>query len=136
MHRRFAFLFSLGSRERMESWTTKKLYLESTEAVLKQVDSTAQGITAAEAARRAEQYGPNKLAEAKKATLVQRFFAQLKDPMLLILLAAAGVSAITAYASGESFSEVFIILAVVLLMPFWVFYKKAKPKRPLKHCRI
>lgn len=110
----------------------KKLYLESTEAVLKQVDSTAQGITAAEAARRAEQYGPNKLAEAKKATLVQRFFAQLKDPMLLILLAAAGVSAITAYASGESFSEVFIILAVVLLNAILGVLQESKAEKAIE----
>ena len=53
--------------------------------------------------------------EAEKPTLLQRFLTQLKDPMLLILLAAAAVSAVTNALSGESFTEVFIILIVVLL---------------------
>ena len=75
----------------------------------------ALGLTAEEAAARLDRHGPNKLQEAPKATLLQRFFQQLKDPMLLILMAAAAVSAATNALSGESFTEVFIILAVVLL---------------------
>ncbi len=47
--------------------------------------------------------------------MLQRFLTQLKDPMLLILMAAAAVSAVTNALSGESFTEVFIILIVVLL---------------------
>ena len=42
--------------------------------------------------------------------MVQRFLAQLKDPMLVILMVAAAVSAVTNYLAGESFAEVFIIL--------------------------
>ena len=54
-------------------------------------------------------------AGAKALGQGKRFFQQLKDPMLLILLAAAAVSAVTNALSGESFTEVFIILVVVLL---------------------
>ena len=61
------------------------------------------------------EYGPNRLREAPKATLLQRFLQQLRDPMLLILMAAAAVSAVTNYLSHEPFTEVLIILAVVLL---------------------
>ena len=57
----------------------------------------------------------NKLKEAEKPSLLRRFLAQLKDPMLLMLMAAAAISAVTNALSGESFTEVFIILAVVLL---------------------
>ena len=73
------------------------------------------GLTEAEAAERLAKHGPNKLKEAEKPSLLQRFLAQLKDPMLLILMAAAAVSAVTNALSGESFTEVFIILVVVLL---------------------
>ena len=63
-----------------------------------------------------EKYGPNKLKEAPKPTLVQRFLAQLKDPMLIILMIAAAVSALTGMLSGENeWAEVIIIIAVVLL---------------------
>lgn len=110
----------------------KKLYLETTEAVLEEVNSTPHGLTSIEAENRTQQYGPNKLAEAKKATMVQRFFTQLKDPMLLILLAAAGVSAVTASASGESFSEVFIILAVILLNAILGVFQESKAEKAIE----
>lgn len=64
---------------------------------------------------RLEKHGPNRLQEAKKITNLQRFLQQLKDPMLLILMAAAAVSAVTSILSGEKLTEVIIILAVVLL---------------------
>ncbi len=91
-------------------------YTLSAQQVLEAQQTTAEGLSAAEAARRREQYGPNKLKEAEKPTLIQRFIAQLKDPMLIILMAAAAVSALTGMLSGESeWAEVIIILAVVLL---------------------
>ncbi len=91
-------------------------YTLSKEQVLENLQTTADGLTSEEAARRAEQYGPNKLKEAEKPTLLQRFLAQLKDPMLIILMAAAAVSALTGMLAGENeWAEVIIILAVVLL---------------------
>ena len=77
---------------------------------------TAEGLSSQEAKARQEKYGPNKLKEAPKPTLIQRFLAQLKDPMLIILMIAAAVSALTGMLSGESeWAEVIIIIAVVLL---------------------
>ena len=92
-----------------------KAYLHSAREVMESLGSADTGLSEAEAAGRLEKYGPNKLKEAEKPSLLQRFLAQLKDPMLLILLAAAAVSAVTNALSGESFTEVFIILVVVLL---------------------
>ena len=94
----------------------KKTYTQSTEEVLKDLGVGLEGLTSEQARERQEKYGPNKLKEGKKPTLIQRFFNQLKDPMLIILLIAAGVSALTGMLSGESeWAEVIIILAVVLL---------------------
>ena len=90
-------------------------YTQSAEELLQGLQTTADGLTETEAARRVQQYGPNKLKDAPKPTFLQRFLGQLRDPMLLILLAAAAVSALTKYLSGESFAEVCIILLVVLL---------------------
>ena len=92
-----------------------KEYLHSAREVMESLGSADTGLSEAEAAGRLEKYGPNKLKEAEKPSLLQRFLTQLKDPMLLILMAAAAVSAVTNALSGESFTEVFIILAVVLL---------------------
>ena len=94
----------------------KKIYTQSAREVLQDLDSGLQGLTISEAKDRLEKYGPNKLREAEKPTLLQRFLAQLKDPMLIILMIAAGVSTLTGMLAGENeWAEVVIILAVVLL---------------------
>ena len=93
----------------------KPEYLQSAEEVLRSQGSQRGGLTSQEAAARLEKHGPNRLQEAKKITNLQRFLQQLKDPMLLILMAAAAVSAVTSILSGEKLTEVIIILAVVLL---------------------
>ena len=94
----------------------KKTYTQSAEEVLSGLGVGAAGLTSDQAKERLAQYGPNKLKEAEKPTLLQRFLAQLKDPMLIILMIAAGVSALTGMLAGESeWAEVVIILVVVLL---------------------
>ena len=96
-------------------------YKRSPQEVLEELHTSPLGLTAAEAAARLAAHGPNKLKEAEKPSLLRRFLAQLKDPMLLMLMAAAAISAVTNALSGESFTEVFIILAVVLLAWMGVF---------------
>ena len=94
----------------------EKEYRLSTEEVLSELQTSEQGLSSQEAAKRLEQYGHNKLKEAEKATWLQRFINQLKDPMLIILMIAAGVSALTGMLSGHNeWAEVIIIVAVVLL---------------------
>ena len=94
----------------------KESYVQSPEEVLQELGVTESGLTTAESQERLAKYGPNKLKEAEKTTLLQRFLTQLKDPMLIILLIAAGVSALTSFLAQENeIAEVVIILAVVLL---------------------
>lgn len=93
-----------------------KKYTQSAEQVLQDLGVGYDGLSSAQAQERLAQYGPNKLKEAEKPSLIQRFIAQLKDPMLIILMIAAAVSAVTGMVAGESeWAEVIIILAVVLL---------------------
>ena len=85
----------------------------------KSVDETARalgteaavGLTGAEAAARLEKHGPNALKQAKKRALWQMYLAQLKDVMVLVLLAAALISGVLL---GE-WVDAGIILLVVLL---------------------
>ena len=93
----------------------KTIYSQTTEEVLESLNSTQNGLTSDEAFKRLSEHGPNKLKEGEKPSLIQRFLSQLKDPMLIILMAAAAVSAFTSIVSGESLAEVAIILVVVLL---------------------
>ena len=94
----------------------QKTYTLSTDEVLKNLDVDENGLSSQQAGERLQKYGPNKLKEGEKPTLLQRFLAQLKDPMLIILMIAAAVSALTGMLSGENeWAEVIIIVAVVLL---------------------
>ncbi len=93
----------------------EKVYREDAEKVLTDLHTNRNGLSKEEVKKRQLKYGPNKLVEAKKKTALQRFFEQLKDPMLIMLLAAAAISGITNWIAGESMAEVFIILIVVVL---------------------
>ena len=92
-----------------------KEYLSSIEDVLKEENSSEQGLTSSDAEKRLQQYGKNKLKEGKKASLFERFMKELADPMIIILIVAAAISGVTAFYEGESFTDVIIILAVVVI---------------------
>ena len=92
-----------------------KHYLEEKEAVISATGSTENGLSAQEAAVRLEANGKNKLIEPKKDSIVKKFLMQFADPMIIVLLVAAVLSAITAIYEGESLADVFIILFVVIL---------------------
>ena len=85
------------------------------EEVLKKVESTENGLTEEKAAILLEKNGANKLKEAEKDGIVKRFVKSLMDPMIIMLLAAAFISAVTAIINGDSFTDVFIILFVVIM---------------------
>ncbi len=73
-----------------------KYYLEEKEQVLQEVESSEKGLSSEEASSRLAKNGKNKLAEAKGKPIIVRFFEQMMDPMIIILLAAALVSGILA----------------------------------------
>lgn len=92
-----------------------KEYLKSADEVLKDIESTQNGLTSEQAKQRLEKNGLNKLKEPPRDGIVKKFIKALIDPMIIMLLVAAGMSAITAVASGDSFTDVFIILFVVIV---------------------
>lgn len=92
-----------------------KEYLQSTEDVLKELSSTSQGISSKSAEERLEKNGKNKLDEPKKDGIIKKFIKSLADPMIIMLLAAATISFVTSIIQGESFTDVFIILFVVIV---------------------
>ena len=109
-----------------------KYYCEDAEQVLSEVGSTRQGLEPAEAERRLAANGKNKLAEGKKDSLLKRFMDQLADPMILILLAAAAISGVLAVVEGESFVDVIIILAVVIVNAVLGVYQESKAEKAIE----
>ena len=92
-----------------------KEYLLSILDVLKNLNTTEDGLTSSEAEEREQSHGKNKLIEGKKISIFKRFINQLLDPMIIILIIAAVVSGITAAYAGESFADVIIIMIVVII---------------------
>ena len=94
--------------------------------------SGPEGLTAGQAAARLAKTGPNELRRAKKESLFQRFLQQMADPMIVVLLAAAALSALTAACAGESFADVLIILAVVLINALLGVYQESKAEKAIE----
>ena len=89
-------------------------YAKSPGEVLSGLGTSRQsGLSSRQAQERLAQYGPNKLSGAKKEPLWLRFLNQLRDPMILVLLAAAGLSLLSS--GGEDWVEAVIILVIVLV---------------------
>ena len=93
-----------------------KYYLQKIEDVFKHIGSTAEGLTSSEANARLQKYGKNKLDEGKKKTMFQRVLEQISDPMIIILIIAAVISAITEWFEGGSFHFVFPTDTVIIMI--------------------
>ncbi len=109
-----------------------RYYLENTDQVFQQVDSSDKGLTQADADSRLQRNGKNKLAEAKKVSLLKRFAQQLCDPMTIILIVAAVISGITASYANESFADVFIIMIVVIINAVLGVYQESKAEKAIE----
>ena len=94
-----------------------KEYLSSAADVISAQKTDAEaGLSDVEAASRLEAYGLNKLKEAPKESIIKRFFAQMADPMVIMLLVAAAISAAEGIYTGEGgIADVVIILFVVVI---------------------
>ena len=106
-------------------------YRQPPSDTLHALDSTLDGLTPAQAAARLARDGRNVLTEPPKPSLVKRFFQQLADPMILVLLAAALISAITSAYAHESFADVIIILIVVIINAVLGVYQERKAEQAI-----
>ena len=93
----------------MSLWFTKS----PAETLSELETDQSRGLTSQEAEQRLEKYGPNALEGGKKESLVKRFLNQMKDPMIIVLLAAAVLSLIST--GGEDWIEAVIILVIVIV---------------------
>ncbi len=112
-----------------------KHYLHEVQDVFAEVKSSEQGLTTAEAEKRLQENGKNKLAEAKKISNFTRFMNQLKDPMIIILLVAAVISAATEMIEHGGFvtpTDSIIILVVVLINAILGVVQESKAEKAVE----
>lgn len=85
---------------------------KSTEQALQELQSEmSNGLTGAEAQKRLEQNGPNRLASPRKKSLLLRILAQFKDFLVIILLIAATISVI----AGDGLKDAILIIGILLV---------------------
>ncbi len=93
----------------MGAWHTKGIG-----AVLSELGTgQGRGLSAREAERRLESYGRNELEQLQPPGLLSRFLEQMKDPMIMVLLAAAVLSLVAS--GGRDWIEAVIILLIVVV---------------------
>lgn len=113
----------------------EKAFTKTAEQAVQELNSDAvKGLTQDEASLRLVKYGPNSLGEEKKVPLWKKFLAQFKDAMVIILIAAAGLSAFMAVKSGGGFADwidVIVILAIVILNAILGVYQEGKADQAL-----
>lgn len=94
-----------------------ELYAQSKQDALKALKSSEGGLTQEEAERRLAAFGRNELKEGKRRSIPALFFAQFKDLMTLILVAAAVLSGVLAYITGDrsELTDTAILLFIIVL---------------------
>ena len=98
---------------------SKNIYSESAEEILKNLEvDKNKGLSSEEAEKRIEKYGPNELQSEEKTTTLQKFIAQFKDFMIIVLLIAAIVSWLV---SGDIADAIVILIVVILNAVMGVF---------------
>ncbi|QLB53171.1 cation-translocating P-type ATPase [Streptococcus sanguinis] len=105
-------------------------YTQTAEEVLKNLDSSIEGLSTAQAQERLATYGRNELDEGEKRTLLMKFLDQFKDLMIIILLVAAALSVITEGMDG--LTDAMIILAVVVLNATFGVYQEGKAEAAIE----
>ena len=110
-----------------------KEYLKTVDEVIEENGSSYDGLTARTAKGILERKGKNKLAEGEKTSLFARFLTKLADPMIIILIVAALVSAITSSINGDGgYADVIIIMIVVLLNSVLGVYQESKAEKAIE----
>ena len=105
-------------------------YRQTAEEALAAKNASSGGLTDQEARRRLEQFGPNKLSEGKKKSTLQIFLEQFKDLLVIILIIAAIISAVSA--NAESTIVIFAVLILNAILGTVQYLKAEKSLESLK----
>lgn len=95
----------------------KVFYQQSVDEVMNQMQADPKGLSDQQVAQRREQFGFNRLQAKRRTTIFEKFLAQFKDLMIIILIIAAIIAGI----AGEHVDAAIILAVVILNAVFGVF---------------
>ncbi len=108
----------------------KPWYTQSLEDVYKELNTSEEGLSDAEALLRLKKYGKNELRETEKRGILKMLWEQLTDTMVLILIAAAGLSAFL-----NEWAEAIVILVIVAINALISIIQEKKAANALEALR-
>src|SRR5665647_2774478 len=76
--------------------------------------TSSLGLSSTEAAVRMQQYGPNQLKPTRQRAILLQFLAHFRNPLVLVLLAASGISALTGDSTGSIIIGLIVLMSVTL----------------------
>lgn len=128
----FALLFVIIN-EILENLMEKKNYYNLSYKAVKELlyTDTVQGLTEHEAQERLGEYGYNEFKKREHTTLWQKFVAQFKSFMIIVLLIAAAISGVTGYMNGEGMTDALIILVILVANAIIGMVQESKAERSL-----
>ncbi len=110
--------------------TPTRWYSLTLEQTLQQLGVTAAGLTAAQAQERLTRVGPNELEQGQKVSALHILAAQFKNVLIVILLAATGLSV----AMGHGLES--LVIAVIVLFAVGLgFVQEFRAERALESLR-
>lgn len=110
----------------------KEIYNETIEELFAKFNTSSDGLSEKEAAKRIEQYGQNKLTEEKKKSKIVLFFNQFNDFMIIILFIASIFSFVISYINNESFIDSIIIIIIVIINAILSFIQEMKANEAIE----
>ena len=105
--------------------------LHAEEAVAAVASDAGGGLSAEEARRRLERFGPNALPEPTRRSLVSVFLGQFKSPLIYLLFVAAGIALALGHVSDAA-----VIFTVVLLNALIGAFQEGRAERSLEAPRL
>lgn len=124
---------------------TKKYYQQSVEQVVRHLKTNlTQGLSSTDVTALQERDGLNEFAKKQHTSLWQKFIAQFKSFMIIVLLVAAVVSGVTGYMNGEGITDAIIILSILIVNAIIGVFQEAKAENALDaleklsapHCKV
>lgn len=115
---------------------SQAFYAQTETEIFQEFHTSNEGLSSGEAKKRLAEYGANELDEGKKKSMFQKFIEQFKDLMIIVLLAAAAISAMVPNAEGHrEWVDAIIILAVVLINAIMGVIQEAKAEQAIEALR-
>lgn len=108
----------------------KQFFNRPAQEALTELQTSEQGLSSQEAKKRLEQYGPNRLSEAKRKSALTVFLEQFKDLLVIILIIAAIISMVSG--NIESTLVIFAVLILNAVLGTVQYFKAEKSLESLK----